>query len=193
MVTPLYTELYSLTDLQICVAVVLHWNGSTHMFCNFALSSSLHCTALLLLIATCTALCYITLKWFLPSPSPFSAKFTTRRPSPHYTPISPSTAQVRSWGWRGWWGWWGGWGWWWGWWREWWGGGWLGGGGWGMRMMRMRMRILVPNSSQYSQEINSQYLPRYFIWIFSTFPFFHGIFIQIVWIVTSELKVLTFE
>ena len=39
-----YSSLYRtvLTDLLICVSTVLHWNGSTHMFCT----SSLHCTEL---------------------------------------------------------------------------------------------------------------------------------------------------
>ena len=87
MVTPFCTELKSLMYwdvLQLCCT-----KSQNQIHCTFTLSCWLQHTALL----HCN-LHYTTLHWNGFPLTLFSAKFTTRRPSPHYTPISPSNALV---------------------------------------------------------------------------------------------------
>ena len=64
----LYRTILYYTDLLDCVATVLYWNGSTHMFCTFCtvFQLALHCTALLYRGATCTELNYIEMVSPLP-------------------------------------------------------------------------------------------------------------------------------
>ena len=88
MITPFCTELKSLMyrdGLQLCCT-----KSQNQIHCTFTLSCWLQYTALLHCIVQ-LALHYTEIPFPL---TLFSAKFTTRRPSPHYTPISPSNALV---------------------------------------------------------------------------------------------------